>query len=469
MNRRNILSLASIALFYIFISFAGCANQQPPSGGEDDKVPPRIKYLYPAPNSTNFTGNEITIEFDEYVDRRSFTDAFFVSPKPKGDLDFSWSGKEVTVKFEKGLEKDKTYLFVIGKIFKDVRNNSVSEPIQFAISTGSVIDKGKVSGKVFGLSFDKMFVFAYRFKDGVENNIDPTKDYPDFVMPVSNDGNYKFENLLNGKYRFFTVFDNDRNSLYDKEFEYISVAGKDVEVKDTIPNTGINFILKDVLLQSDFYSSKEFYKSLLPDTTGKIFSNIIDGDKYIGLLSRNYFYFKNHSVSKYDIAESSVLQDTLGNNVKLIYNWMSDSLLEVIPTVGLYNNAPLNFKFNYTKDSTKQKYKIRFTIADERKCGDIKGMVTDWYKIDSPVIINLINKNKREQNYSRILSNDSTFTFSGLIEGTYYILAYIDEDKNGKYTTGEYFPFKPTEKIVMYSGILTLKGGWNIENIIIMF
>ena len=461
----KINNLLIYSLFvYVLASFAGCANQQPPPGGDDDKIPPRFKYLYPKPNSTGFTGNEITIEFDEYVDRRSFTDAFFVSPKPKGNISFDWSGKEVTVKFDKGLDKDKTYLFVIGKIFKDVRNNTISEPIQFAVSTGSTIDKGKVSGKVFGKNFDKVYLFAYRYKDESGNNIDPSKDYADFVMPVSNEGSYKFENLSNGKYRFFAVFDNDNNGLYDKELERISVTDKDVEVKDTNSNAGINFVLNDVLIPPDYYSGREFFKALQPDTSGKIFSNINDGDKNVGLLSRYYFYFKNKSVTKDDIA-GSFMQDTLGKKVKLIYNWLSDSLLEVVPTTGLYFNAPLSFNFNYSE----KKYRLNFTIGDERKSGDIKGVIMDRYKIPSAVVVSLINKNKKELNFNRTLTTDSTFTFEGLYEGTYYIVAYVDSDNNGKYTSGEYYPYKPSEKVIVYSSELNLKGGWNIENVVLSF
>ena len=100
MYLRTTKILFVFAVLYCIAFFAGCANQQPPSGGEDDKVPPKIKYLYPRPNTVNFSGNELTIEFDEYVDRRSFIDAFFVTPKPKGTLSYDWSGKEVTVKFE---------------------------------------------------------------------------------------------------------------------------------------------------------------------------------------------------------------------------------------------------------------------------------------------------------------------------------------------------------------------------------
>lgn len=467
MKINSIKIILYFSVLLVFAAFSGCANQQPPSGGDDDKVPPRIKYLYPRPNTVNFSGNEVTIEFDEYVDRRSFIDAFFVSPRPKGDPDFNWSGKEVTVKYKEGFEKNKTYLFVIGKLFKDIRNNYISEPIQFAISTGPSIDKGKVSGKVFGNSFEKEFVYAYKLTQGSEK--DPSKDYPDFIMPVSNDGNYRFENLSYGNYRFFVVFDNDRNGLYDKEFEYISVTEKDAEVKDTIPNTGFNFILKDELLPADFYSSKEFYKSLLPDTTGTVFSNITDGDKSIGMLSRYYFYFKNHTVTKDDVSRTSVMQDTLGNKIRLVYNWMNDTLLEVIPVSGLYSNAPLSFAFKYTKSGSERKYKLNFTIADERKTGEIKGLIADKYRFESPVVVNLINKNKRELNYSRTLTTDSTFSFPGLYEGTYYLIAFIDSDGDGKYTSGNYYPYKPSEKIIVYSTVLNLKGGWNIENVVLNF
>ena len=467
MKKNSLIIILSLSMLYVFSAFGGCANQQPPSGGDDDKVPPRIKYIYPRPNAVNFSGKEITIEFDEYVDRRSFTDAFFVSPKPKGEPDFDWSGKEVTVKYEYGFEKNKTYLFVIGKLFKDIRNNYLSEPIQFAVSTGPNIDKGRVSGSVFGNNFEKIFVFAYKLSQDTEK--DPSKDYPDFIMPVSNEGFYRFDNLAYGTYRLFAVFDNDRNGLYDKEFEYISVTDKDVEVKDTLQNTGVNFILRDELIPADFYSSKEFYKSLQPDTTGTVFSNITNGDKNIGMLSRYFFYFKNHVVTKEDVARTSAMQDTLGNKIRLVYNWMNDTLLEVIPVSGLYSNAPLSFAFKYSKNGSDIKYKLNFTIADDRKTGEIKGIVANKYLYESPVIVTLINKNKREQNYTRTLSTDSTFTFPGLFEGTYYIVAYIDSDKDSKYNSGNYYPYKPSEKIIVYSTVLNLKGGWSFENVVLSF
>lgn len=458
-----------LSALYIFAFIAGCANQQPPSGGEDDKVPPKIKYLYPRPNTVNFSGDELTIEFDEYIDRRSFIDAFFITPKPKGTLLYDWSGKEVTVKFEKGLEKNKTYLFVIGKVFKDIRNNPIGSPIQFAISTGPSIDKGKVSGKVFGENFERTFVFAYKQKAGEENNIDPEKTVPDYIMPVSTDGSYKFENLSAGKYRLFTVFDGDFNGLYDKVFERISIAEKDVEVSDTTGHTGVNFILKDVLLQEEYFSGKSFLNGLQSDSIGSVFSSIARGESGVGLKSRYYFYFKNRESSKEDITKSFSLKDTLGKSVRFVLNWQNDSLLEATPTVGLYYGASLVLAINYTKGKQPYTFTSKFTIAEEKKFGEISGAIQERYRIQYPVVIRLIKKDKPEINFTKVLASDSVFAFTDVLEGSYYLVAYVDADSNGKFETGQAYPFKSSEKVFLYGQVLNLKGSWKVENVGIGF
>ena len=93
-----VILAASLALF-------SCANQQPPGGGDEDKTPPKVTIVSPKPNSTNFRGNSLIFEFNEYIDRRSFQDAFRTSPQVKGDIEFSWGLKDVEVRFPKDLDK----------------------------------------------------------------------------------------------------------------------------------------------------------------------------------------------------------------------------------------------------------------------------------------------------------------------------------------------------------------------------
>lgn len=458
-----------IILLCIFAFFGGCANQQPPSGGEDDKVPPKVKYLYPRPDAVNFKGGEITIEFDEYVDRRSFIDAFFVTPKPNGAMKYDWSGKEVTVKFEKGLNRNTTYLFVIGKIFKDIRNNSLGTPIQFAISTGPSIDKGKVSGRVYGENFERTFVFAYKITGDTESSIDPAVKVPDYIMPVSTNGAYSFENLAQGRYRMFTVYDGDFNGLFDKTFERISITDKDVEVNDSIPQAGVNFILKDVLMNEEYFSSKNFTNKLRSDSVNAVFTNIAEKETGVGLKSRYYFYFKDRESAKDEITGSITLKDTTGRSMKFVSNWQNDSLLEVTPVTGLYYGAALVLTLDYKSGGKSHVFKTRFTIADERKFGEITGAVTDRYITDKPIVLKLIRKDKPEINLTRVLTTDSVFTFSDVLEGEYYLAAFIDSDNNGRFDTGEAHPYRPAERAFLYGNVLNLKGAWKVENIVISF
>ena len=150
---RYILSI--LALFIITIYVYGCANQIPPGGGDEDKTPPKVRIAGPNKNTLNYRGNSISYEFDKYVDRRSFQDAFRISPQIKGDIEYIWSGKDVEIKFEKPFYKfdpNKTFVVTINTALKDIHGNSITQPVAFAFSTGNKIDECSVSGKVYGLS-----------------------------------------------------------------------------------------------------------------------------------------------------------------------------------------------------------------------------------------------------------------------------------------------------------------------------
>ncbi|MEO6695046.1 MAG: Ig-like domain-containing protein, partial [Ignavibacteria bacterium] len=108
----------------IMMFFYSCANQLPPSGGEDDKIAPKVVSISPKPDMKNYKGNKLVFRFDEYVDRRSFEESFYIFPKPAGVPSFDWSGKEVEVQLPVSLKKDQTYVVTIGNELKDVRGSN---------------------------------------------------------------------------------------------------------------------------------------------------------------------------------------------------------------------------------------------------------------------------------------------------------------------------------------------------------
>ena len=69
---------STILLSFIFL--LRCANQLPPSGGDVDKIPPRIIEVYPPDGTINYSENFFELDFSEYVDKRSVRDAIFISP-----------------------------------------------------------------------------------------------------------------------------------------------------------------------------------------------------------------------------------------------------------------------------------------------------------------------------------------------------------------------------------------------------
>ncbi len=452
----------------IFASlFISCANQLPPSGGEDDKTPPKVIKVIPANNSVRFTGKSIKFYFDEYVNRRSFEDAFKISPLPKGRPEFDWGAKDVEVIYDEGFDKNKTYSIVITKEFKDINgSNSLTSPINFAFSTGERIDKGGISGKIFAESFDRMLITCYIVTSQNENNIKPDTIRPDYVTQPDDAGVYSLSNLPDNRYRLFAFNDDNRDLIYNKNVEKIAVLPYDVIIKDSVTQTGNNFLFKNL----DFsLSSKEFFQSLKSDSLGIVYTSIENNAVNLPLDSRFYFYFKNVKVNKLDIADNLKLIDsTNGANVKLAFNWINDSLLQVFPAENLKLGRAYEFNLKTSQFSTRR----IFRVSSESEVGTISGSInvkdSSRYSI-SAIIVQLINKQNPLYRYSFSFTGPSAFKFESIPQGDYILFAFIDLNNSGNYDYGNYFPFQPSEPFFIFDKDLKAKGMWNTENVTISF
>jgi hypothetical protein len=458
-------------IFVIFILyFTGCANQLPPPGGDDDTTPPKVMKIFPAPNSLNYNGRTIRIEFTEYIDRRSFRDALFISPKPLGELNYDWSGTDVEIEFPKDLLKNTTYSVFIGKGLKDIHNNSITAPIQFAFSTGSSIDNGKINGKVFTKKFDNLMIFAYINNDVNDSLLNPMKKFPDFFTQVNEKGQFYFDHLPLEKFRLFALKDNNKNLLYDFGADEISVLNGDIRISDTTKKYDANFLFPDYIPEENYIYSGKYVNSFSGDTTNTIFSSVKNFSVNVPIDSRFIFYFKNNKVSRYDIAENTKLLDTAkGKYYRLFYNWVSDSVLEVTSTEEFKYSSVMKFIFDLNSTKLKMNYEIIFNTADERKSGNISGKIIDFGNINKPVYISLCNTDNSLLYYSKLFDTDSIFGFKRIPEGPYILFSYIDENANKKYDYGISYPFTPSERFFVFEPSLNIKGGWNIENVIVKF
>ena len=460
----------------ILLLFQGCANQLPPGGGEEDKIPPKLTFQLPIPNSLNFQGNSIVLEFDEYVDRRSLQEAFHISPPVKGDVSFDWSGREVEISFAKPLwktEPNKTFVITINSSLTDIRGNALTSPITFAFSTGPKIDKSGISGFVFNKNEKPLTILAYRL-GLTDSSYDPTKNLADYITETSSDGDYNLTNLSPGKYRVIAVEDDDRNLLYTSDRESYAVLANDITLDDSAVVTGV-----------DFYMGKEISKSapgtgfdisgFFKDSLEIVFSSIENESRNV-LPDQSLFLFLNkHKPSREQFVNSFTLKDDAGKSLQVVYNWKNDSLVEIFPPEKFsYNkNYDASFKINYGKDSV-YNYDLKFRTVSVNSFGEIKGSVRYLLNKIEELESFPVNAELEAADIKPVVKytfevQDTTFDFKNIYEADYSLFSYIDRNKNGKYDYGNPYPFVFSEPFYVYPKKISVKGGWAIENVIIKF
>ncbi len=486
-NRIFILYAFYFLIICTFLFSFSCAVQQPPTGGEDDNTPPKVVEIYPPDNTINFSGNKIRITFDEYVDRRSFREALFISPKPKGEINLNWSGKEVEIEFSVPLEKNKTYVFTIGKLLKDVnKGNPITEPISFAISTGPVIDRCKISGKVFDFSFvpgtsevyRNLVVTAYKI-NGTEVN--PEVKEPDFVSPVSPDGKYFFGNIPYGTYRLFAIVDNDRDYLFSPDFDNIAVTNDITLLPDSAYIKDVNFILdldpkyttehclklwdtQTINFKGTKTNLKWFSNQLFNDSSGSVAFSYINESDNLPVTPNIIALIKNQKVLKLNlITESELINASDYSKTLLNFFWISDSLLSIKTQNKLNYSSP----YILILPINNQKHTLKFKTAPIRKFGSIRGNI---YGSDTgKVIVFFVNNENNLIYYNNAFDLNSTYEFNDILEGNYTLFAFIDRNGDGVFNRGSYFPHTNCEPFFIFPELLKIQGNWTLDNVNISF
>src|SRR5450759_4886045 len=82
----------------IVILTSGCAQIIAPTGGPRDTLPPKLVSANPKMKATNFTGNRITLYFDEYVHIEDLQQNLLLSPTPKNNPYIDYKLRSVTIR-----------------------------------------------------------------------------------------------------------------------------------------------------------------------------------------------------------------------------------------------------------------------------------------------------------------------------------------------------------------------------------
>ena len=178
------------------IQIYSCAAISAPEGGPKDNTPPNLISSNPESGSLLFKGGIVTLSFSEYIDEKSVTSSISIAPRLERPIEIIYDDNKLLLNFPDTLLDDQTYVITINRNLKDERKVSIAQSIQVAFTTGNIIDKGIISGRVYGN--EKYAVHLWKVTTEISDSIF-LKD-PLYVTEADKEGNFEFKYLAEGSY-----------------------------------------------------------------------------------------------------------------------------------------------------------------------------------------------------------------------------------------------------------------------------
>lgn len=237
-----------------------CATQVAPTGGPEDKLPPRIAAIAPAPKSVNQDPKlNVRILFDEWISATIPKSAVMISPPIEKKMIYEVDGQELLITSRSVLDSNTTYTLTIASGIKDLRGNSVAKPFALTFSTGSYIDSLSVLGRVMvspemlkskqypsiGLFLigeereSKKYLQKYRDSSltGLDTIPRLSKEPPLFITQADSNGWFSIGGLHAGRYRVVAFVDANGNRRIEPSVEWAGLYEKDITLTETFKDS----------------------------------------------------------------------------------------------------------------------------------------------------------------------------------------------------------------------------------------
>ncbi len=216
------------ALCILFL--CSCALDRPPTGGPRDEEPLQIIAADPEPSSVSITPERIRFSFNRYVTTAALRRAIVFSP-PINDYNLKADGAEAEIVFNRPLDSDKTYSVTLNRSLRSSRGNELEQSYTYAFSTGPVINRGVIEGKVFSgdsRPVQGATVLAFALTETGGETLDPTGQRPDYSVQTGRNGAFRLDYLAEGPYRLVAFQDKNSDLKIDQQSEPFGVGTNQV-------------------------------------------------------------------------------------------------------------------------------------------------------------------------------------------------------------------------------------------------
>ena len=314
-NSKTIILFFFVA--YCTCNIYSCAAIQAPPGGPKDNTPPTLLFSTPSSGATNLSLKKVELVFSEHLLEKSVASSISMLPKTLSPIPVQYKGKKLIIYLPDNLLDNQTYILLINRGLKDENGVSIDEGIQLAFSTGDIIDRSELSGRIF---FDgEASCLLWKIKDSTDQR-DFFNRLPDYSIDANDKGFYNFNCLSNGSYKVLGVERRESGSLIDPNSSLYGVPFfKRIQIDSSNINN-INIFFPKVLRSASVVNGK-----WVNNKTGIItFDNPIDAFEKSILVSVKYgdkdVQAKTFLHNKDSKIVHFLLEDSIAADMKTVIN-----------------------------------------------------------------------------------------------------------------------------------------------------
>jgi uncharacterized protein (DUF2141 family) len=227
----------TLLFFGIVAMLLNCANRGTPSGGEIDIEAPIITKSEPENFTTNFTGNEIKIYFNEYIKVKDIQKQLIISPPMNNEpeiIPMGSASKYISIKIKDTLQPNTTYAFNFGNSIVDNNEENPYPYYRYVFSTGSYIDSLSVKGNILDARervVDKFVTVMLYDVDSTFTDSIVYQKKPKYVTnTLDSTTTFSIDNIKEGKYLLVALKDGNSNYTFQPKTDKIAFHNEVITV-----------------------------------------------------------------------------------------------------------------------------------------------------------------------------------------------------------------------------------------------
>ena len=519
------MAFRTLLVIGILFLIHSCAQVSSLTGGPNDTIAPRPNHekMIPESGTTNFSGNEIKIPFDEFVKLENPNETILMVP-PHAKLTARVDKKTVYINWNDTLKANTTYSVYLNRTVKDITEGNDSL-MQFVFSTGSFIDSLGYQVKVIdAFTNEPIKNCLVGLYEGKTDSIRPT-----YFVNTSEVGIAKFNYLKAGNYSILAFQDKNKDMLLQAD-EQMAFSPSKIELSANKVDSN-NMLVDSIPLRLFMQKIKPRIRTFNYKAPGMYLvgatSSMKDANfkvNNIELTPKEYNFISDDSLSFfYSIGDSSTLEfittsssfiDTASLHLTKIekegklsfVSNLLDNVLNPMDTLSLIFTdlvtefIPSGFQLINKDDSSnvdikkiyfdknkltilfdKKKMKSAELVVQPLAIKTINASLTDSIKLkfqlseekdfgsikldateyDEPIVIEVLLAGKVIRTFS--LHDKKQALIEHLLANEYTFRVILDANENGKWDTGEFENGIFPEIIHTFSEVTKVRANWEID------